>query len=133
MKRKRYVIFLCVLSVASCAHVDTTAFRQCVDVGAVRGHPQMYAGQVTNVCGVLADTFEDHNLYGSAKAAAQHSQTECLSVGTAAGFRGDLRAFAGRRVQLSGTVTAKFCPPGVLCTGSCSPIGIFVESVSEQD
>lgn len=85
--------------------------------------------RVDSMCGYLRYGFEDKNLYDSKGAANQQDSSKCISVGIGPAFAGDLNAFDGKWVVVSGSVVDHFCPEGVICPSACSDVGVFIDQV----
>jgi hypothetical protein len=128
MKRLSLLLGL-VFCVSSCASTDSSQSR-CSTVEDLIAAP-VESEKPVEVCGLLKYEFEDRNLYGSKRAATEASREKCVSVGLADGFTGNLSAYNGRWVRVSGLVTADFCPDGTICTASCSATGIFVTRIDD--
>lgn len=122
-------VVILAFGISSCASMDSSQV-QCSTVESLLAAPSWNGGDVV-VCGFLKYDFEDKNLYGSKDAAAEMSREKCVSLGLAKGFAGNLSAYSGRWVRVSGLATSDFCPAGTICTASCSTTGIFVTGIDD--
>lgn len=126
------LLVLPLLGAVSCSSMGQSGGEGCENVRQVLSNSTSVSGTDVAVCGVIRYEFEDKNLYASKAAAKKQSDDDCISLGKADEFVGDLERLSGQWVRVSGTVITNFCPEGTLCTSSCSDTGVLVKEIAVQ-
>jgi hypothetical protein len=131
MKRKTatFALIISSLCTAACSSLQISRQDQCVSVDRALSEINDTNGTQIAVCGFLKYEFEDKNLYVSKRDANQQLFRNCISLGKASDYSGDLEKLNGKWVRVTGLATSKICPADSICQAACSDSGVYVRTV----